>query len=365
MLKHIQHKKRTVMQTITKYVVLAIIGLSMYLSHAQDSIPAIKNEANIKMLEQVKETIKKEERDYLKAEVEAINARLDTGDITREEAETLKLEAAKKAALNIKNRIAIADNKIALLKRNEYGLNRTENDSKFGVIINNQPYLLPEKKEKKKKYDKRTSSDFVLAFGFNNAIIEGEKLDDSPYKFGGSRFIELGWAWKTRVFKNTNFLRFKYGYSFHINGFKPDDNQYFVQQDDQTLLQEFPETLKKSKLTITNLVFPVHFEFGPSKKIERDTYFRYSTNRKFKIGVGGYGGFNIGTRQKLKYKLNGEQTKEKQKRSFNTSNLVYGVSGYVAWDDVALYVKYELSPIFKNQIVDQNNIAVGLRFDMN
>ena len=92
-----------------------------------------------------------------------------------------------------------------------------------------------------------------------SAIVEGDNLDNSPYKFGGSRFFELGWAWKTRVFKNSNFLRFKYGYSLQINGLKPDDNQYFTRQDNQTVLEVFPENLRKSKLSITNLVFPVHF----------------------------------------------------------------------------------------------------------
>jgi hypothetical protein len=112
------------------------------------------------------------------------------------------------------------------------------------------------------------------------------------------------------------------------------------------------------------LVFPVHFEFGPSKRIDKDTYFRYSTDNQFKIGIGGYAGFNIGTRQKLKYELDGERIKEKQKRDFNTSNVVYGLSGYIAFGDTALYVKYDLSPIFKDQVIDQNNISIGVRFDM-
>src|SRR5690606_38776631 len=234
----------------------------------------------------------------------------------------------------------------------------------FGFDLLGKPRIRMRTDYKPRKYDKRTTNDIVLAFGFNNAIVEGESLNDSPYKFGGSRFFEIGMAWKTRVFDNTNFMRIKYGVSLQVNGLKPTDNQYFVQQDNQTVLEEFPEKLQKSKLTITNLVFPVHFEFGTSKKIEKDTYFRYSTSNKFKIGLGGYGGFNIGTRQKLKYEIDGERIKDKQKRGFNTTNLVYGLSGYLALGDVALYVKYNLSPIFKNQMVEQNNIPVGLRFDM-
>ncbi|NJX15217.1 hypothetical protein [Tamlana crocina] len=348
------------MQTIIKYLISLVFTLCVQLIPAQKSIPAIKNEKNIEMLEKVKLTIEKEEKEHLKAEVEAINAKVENGEITLKEAQELKMEAAKIAALNIENRIAIANNKIELLKRNDYGLNKTANKHVFGIVINDEPYTITQPK----KYDRRTSSEFVLAFGLNNAIIEGESLDDSSYKFGGSRFFEAGWAWKTRVFENSNFLRLKYGVSFQINGLKPNDNQYFVQQNDQTFLEEFPSNLKKSKLSITNLVFPVHFELGPSKKIERDNYFRYSTSNKFKIGFGGYGGFNVGTRQKLKYTMDGERKKDKQKHSFNTSNLVYGISGYIAFDDVALYAKYDLSPLFKDQFADQNNISIGLRFDM-
>ncbi len=80
--------------------------------------------------------------------------------------------------------------------------------------------------------------------------------------------------------------------------------------------------------------------------------------------MGGYAGFNIGTRQKLKYEVEGDRVKDKIKRSYNASDLVYGLSSYIAFDDIALYVKYDLSPIFKDQAIDQNNISLGLRFDM-
>lgn len=358
------------MQTITKYLVLLILCLNLHCVYAQDTIANVNNKHKIEELKKLRDDIKNQEKEFLKAEVEAINRRLENADISNEEAEILKKEAAKKRALNIENRIAIVSNKISLLQRNEEGYNANEDEelSKIGISIGGEEGSFAginiTNKNKPKKYDLRTTSDFVLAFGLNNAIIEGENLDDSPYKFGGSRFFEIGWAWKTRVFKNSNFLRLKYGYSFQINGLKPKDNNYFVQDGNQTILEEFPEDLKKSKLSITNLVFPVHFEFGPSKKIDKDTYFRYSTDNQFKIGIGGYAGFNIGSRQKLKYELDGERTKDKQKKSFNTTNLVYGLSTYIAFDEVALYVKYDLSPIFKNQAIDQNNISLGVRFDM-
>ncbi|MFH4968702.1 hypothetical protein V8G61_10915 [Gaetbulibacter sp. M240] len=361
------------MQTITKILVLLVVSFHVSLSQAQDNDvekESVNNAEKIERLKEAREAVKTEERDFLKAEVEAIDARLDKGYITPEEADILKREAAKKRALNIENRLSIIDNKIALLQRNEEGYytNDDKEPSKIGITIDGEEYSFAginiNKKNKPRKYDLRTTSDFVLAFGLNNAIIEGQSLDDSPYKFGGSRFFEIGWAWKNRVFENSNFLRLKYGVSLQINGLKPDDNQYFVNQDGQISLQQFPETLRKSKLAMTNLVFPVHFEFGPSKRYDHDTYFRYSTQNQFKFGIGGYGGFNIGTRQKLKYSIDGDRKKEKQKGGFNTSNLVYGLSAYMAFDDMAVYVKYDLSPIFKDQAIEQRNISLGVRFDM-
>jgi len=357
------------MQTITKCLVLIILSLNLTKVSAQDETNTF-NKEKIETLKTLKQSIKNEERELLKARVETINQRLDRGDISQNEADKLKKEAAKKHALNIENRIAIVDNKIALLERNSK-LNTEDNYDGFTFRIGgsqelseNFVYFGKKKHDKPRRYDRRTSSDLVLAFGLNNAIIEDSNFDDSPYKIGGSRFFEIGWAWKTRVFKNSNWLRFKYGYSFQINGLKPKDNLYFVQQGNETLLEEFQYDLRKSKLTITNLVFPMHFEFGPSRRIDRENYFRYSTHNKFKIGLGGYAGFNIGTRQKLKYTAEGEKIKDKMKRNYNATSLVYGLSSYIAIDDIALYVKYDLSPIFKDQMVKQNNISVGVRFDM-
>jgi hypothetical protein len=329
-------------------------------------------EESIEMLIKLKQTIEEEEREALKSKVEAINQRLSKGDITQAEAERLKKEAAQKHALNIENRIAIIDNKIELLKRNGYvSKESSDDDNSYTFRIGSGDdegdsfiYFGKKRYDKPRKYDRRTSSDMVLAFGLNNALIEGENFDDTPYKIGGSRFFEIGWAWKTRVFENSNFLRIKYGYSFQINGLKPKDNMYFTQNGDETMLEEFPSELKKSKLSITNLVFPVHFEFGPSRRIDREDYFRYTTRNQFKIGIGGYAGFNIGTRQKLKYSVDGEKVKDKMKKSFNATSLVYGLSGYIAFDDTALYVKYDISPIFNDQAVKQNNISLGVRFDM-
>ncbi|MDH7911828.1 hypothetical protein [Winogradskyella sp. SYSU M77433] len=367
------------MNTITRMAIgLLVSMLALNSLQAQekevDSVNIEKNANLIKIqkLESLKLKIEEEERELLKAEIEAINSRLDAGKITAAEAEDLKKEAAKKRALNIENRLTIVDSKIALLQRNESGYDNNDDDDSYVFSIGgNNEYgeefiFLGKKKNKKKprKYDRRTTSDIVFALGFNNTLIDGESIDDSPYKLAGSGFMELGYAWKTRIFDNTNFWRLKYGFSFQWNKLNIKDNNYLVNTDGDVSLQEFPTNLDKAKFRTTNLVFPVHLEFGPSKKIEKEDYFRYSTHNKLKIGIGGYAGFNIGSMQKLKYKEDGNRVKDKQRDGFEVSEFVYGLSSYVSLGDVALYVKYDLNPLFKDQLVDQNNISVGVRFDM-
>jgi len=355
------------MKTIITYVVLTTLALSACFLQAQNE----NNSGTIEKLKSDREQIVVSEKEGLKNEVEAINERLVKGEITAEKAQELKEQVAKKYALNIENRFAIIDNQIALLERNgsEYlnsdkrkisiGLGAKDEDDTilFGINVKTG-------EKDKVKYDRRTYSDLVIAFGLNKTNVNDQSLDDSDYKIAGSRFFEIGYAWKTRVFKNSNFMRIKYGISYQSNGLKPTDNRYFVDNGDQTELQEFRVELDKSKFRMDNLVVPVHFEFGPSKRIETSEKLRFSAANKFRIGLGGYIGTNISTRQKLKYKENGERIKDKIKRNYNTSDLIYGVSTYLGFGDTSLYVKYDMSPIFKNAQIDQNNVSLGVRFDL-
>ncbi|MFK5972665.1 MAG: hypothetical protein QM485_05235 [Flavobacteriaceae bacterium] len=254
-----------------------------------------------------------------------------------------------------------------MLERNEYA-NIVDSKIKEGPSITIGPKvgkmgIRIQGDGKPLKYDIRTSTVLLFATGFNNVIMQGGSLKDSPYKIGRSRFVELDYNLQTRVLKNSNFMRLHYSISLQWDKLVPKNNQYFVQNENETNLEQFPVSLKKSKLTFTNLVFPLHIEFGPSQKLDRENI-RYVTSNHFKIGIGGYTGFNIGTKQRLRYKENDAKVKEKIKKDYNTTGFVYGLSGYIGFGGVSLYAKYSLSPIFKNQTIKENTISLGLRFDL-
>lgn len=90
-------KKRTVMQTITKYLTLLVLCFIVQLINAQDPIKKPINHKRIEALKAFKETIKQQEKDFLKAEVEVINSQLNKGEITTETAEKLKKRSCRKA----------------------------------------------------------------------------------------------------------------------------------------------------------------------------------------------------------------------------------------------------------------------------
>lgn len=354
------------MKSITYCITLVMWLLSMAYCYAQEE----GENRRIQLLNAAKEAVINEEKDALRKEVEAINSRLEEDQITMEEAERLKQQAAERRALNIENRVGIINHKIELVQRNgdtndendfsvfSINLGRDESSGKsiFGVSFKDVP-------QSERVYDRRTKSEFVFSFGLNNAIIEGQSLSDSPYKIAGSRFAEIGLSWKTRILKESNVLRFKYGVSFQFNGLKPTDNRYVVDMGRETTLEEFPIDMDKSKFRMDHLVIPLHLEIGGSKKIEKETYFRYDDDQSFKLGIGGYAGINLGTRQKLKYVNEGERVKEKLRGNYNTNNFIYGLSAYVGVGDLSLYAKYDLNTIFRNNPIEQRNVSLGLRWD--
>lgn len=343
-----------------------VIAQEIAVEKQQDSLI---NQKQLLELQTERERLINKEKSILKSQVSEIEEKLANNEITEEEAEEQKMYYATIAAENIANRNAIIDNQVALIKRGQsidpafngfrlvFG---SDAEGLFGLDFEPRG----DTTSYKVRYDKRTSTNLVISAGLNNAIIDGTSLEDSPYEHWGSRYFEIGLAWKTRVFQNTNWLRVKYGFSFQFNGLKLEGDQYYVEQGDQTVIQMFSEPLEKSKMRFDNLVLPLHFEFGSSEKVVKDDRVRYHTARRFKVGLGGYGGFNITTIQKLKYEEEGRSRKDRFKQNYNTNNFIYGLSAYVGVGDFSIYAKYDLNTIFKNNPVEQRNASLGVRFDL-
>lgn len=355
-------------------------------------------EGEVKKISDKIALITKIQKDSLKAKVEAINGQLDDKKITEEKATELKNEAAAYHAKQIEllvsveeqklqqlvqdktnGKIASMDDKDIVYKKNESDSFRIGNKiftvRKSGTADDDVDFRFWDKDERDARNERksnfrrnrRTTSQFVFALGVNNVLVDNQlsSLDNSDYKFWQSHFYELGWTWKTRMSKDASKLYFKYGFSFLWNNLRANENRYHVVNGDVTNLVVHPDVLGESRLRNMQLTFPMHFEFDFSENGEySDGTTRDRTNQSVRLGVGGFFGFKLGTKQFIEYRnTNGTRIEEVQKDDFNASTLNYGVSTYIAWRAIGLYMKYDLNPLFTDS--QTRNLSLGLRFDIN
>ncbi|AXG74239.1 hypothetical protein DVK85_08300 [Flavobacterium arcticum] len=346
------------MKTVIFYVVASLCLLVTKLNAQTFEERAHEISKNI-------EEVTKQQKDSLKMEVEQVNKMLENNEISEQEADARKKEYATKRAKNIEVRVTAEEEKLTQLVKDK--VDGKVDDSRvtrtFGVFSYSKGSKSDTITRYKKHEPKRTTSQFVFALGVNRVVVDGE-IDTDNYKWR-SDFYEWGVAWNTRIFKENNLLRAKYGLSLQYNNLRPDDNKKFVSEGGKTYLEDSGLDLKVSRLRYVNLVVPVHLEFDFTKKRTGDEKVYFPSHNSFRVGLGGYAGVNVKEKQILKYKENGNRQKDKEKGDFNVSDFVYGVSAYVGYRDISLYAKYDLQPIFQNNDIDQNNLSLGIRFDFN
>ncbi|GEP49505.1 hypothetical protein FNO01nite_01770 [Flavobacterium noncentrifugens] len=319
-------------------------------------------EARAKAIAEKIETITKEEKAALKAEVEVVNQQLENAEISAKDADDKKLQLAETRAKNIENRTAQAEQELKDLVQQKVDGKITENDSTKKFLIS---WKYNKKKNEKEFGESRTTSQFVFALGGNN-LVTNKALAHSDFRYFGSHFYEWGVTNNTRILKENNLLHIKYGLSLQYNNLRPTDNRLFEENGKQTDLVEAVIHLKDSRFRNVNLVVPIHLEFDFSGSEMKDEKRIFKTHESFRVGLGGYAGFNVKSKQILEFEdADGNDVTQKTKGSYNVNDFIYGASAYVGYKEISLYVKYDINPLFKDNATDQNNISYGVRFDFN
>ena len=378
------------MQKIILYTVVVLLSFIGKLNAQEnDSIKSQKEtfEQRAKKIANTIEFVTKSEKQALKEKVEAIEIQLENGKISVDEASRLKKEAAESSAMKIETEInkqnsalqeliqQKVNGEIASIDGSEkrggtmiiLGGTGTDSIGKNKTEINiGSLKVYHGEEDKMKRLSKRTTSQFVLAFGMNNLVTEGESLNDSDFKVWGSRFFEWGFTLNSRLLKNHNLLHAKYGLSLMYNNLRPTDNRYFVKNGNQTTLQSGFTNFDDSKFKNVYLTAPLHLEFDfTPKKFDKEGNSYFRSHKSFRVGIGGYAGVRIKSKQILKYEEDDQKVKTKQKGDFNVNDFNYGLSAYIGHGQLSLYAKYDINPLFKNNTIDQNNVSLGLRFDFN
>ena len=355
-----------------KKLVLLLFALSIFGMQAQETDP---NKRLTEITADISNFVKQEKAD-LKTKLLEVEKRLKAKEITNEEAESLK----QKYTQNSSSRIAeytetktakigeiveeIVNEGTKVIVINDDTEDEENDDDKKDVILK---INIPKDKITKKKKDKkpkRTVDRFVFAVGMNNVIANGDfsTLESSDYKMWQSNTVEFGWAWKTRVIEKSSLLNLKYGFGFRWNVYSPKGNLFHVDSGDNTDLVTHVESLDKSKLSSTYLVTPVYLEFDFSKPKITDGKTKLRRNKSVRLGLGGYAGLRLwNTNQTIEYSNDIGDIETKIKSDYNLGRFKYGIATYLGYEDVSVFVNYDLNPLFENQ--DLNNVSLGLRWD--
>jgi hypothetical protein len=221
----------------------------------------------------------------------------------------------------------------------------------------------------KRERPKGISHYFNIDLGLNNYLSPDGFPDETnaPYtvKPWGSWYIALG-SMNETFLSPTVSLQFGANVSWYNFKFQ-NKSVYVIRGEDEVEFPENPEMLdvnfRKSKLTVAyvNISLVPMFNFG---RKHYDGWRVWDSNPKsgFRIGLGGYGGYRIGSYHKIKYKNDGTE-KNNDHDSFYLENFRYGLRFQLGFRDTDVFFNYDLNNLFReNRGPELNAISFGIIF---
>ena len=195
----------------------------------------------------------------------------------------------------------------------------------------------------------RTWQSFNFDLGTNNYLENGKFPDSDGAVYSvrpwGSWYIAASSTQRTRVGRNF-FLEWGLGLSWYNFKFQ-DDDAMLVKNDNGVVFETDQRDVdhRKSKLTASyiNASFVPVIDFGDRGRKPR-MWDNYGT--AFRIGIGPYIGYRVGSHSKLVYKDDGDLEKEKNRDSFYLNNFRYGARLQLGFYGTDLFFNYDLNELF-------------------
>ncbi len=215
------------------------------------------------------------------------------------------------------------------------------------------------------KYGTKTTP--YLAFGVGNVATDGA-FANSEFGYMRSNYFEWGVAARTPFSKTNNKWGIRYGLGFKYNGLATTQNRMFgLRGENQTVTMSAPINLRKNYAYFRNtyVTIPISLDFTTTSKTYNEANRRFTTKEGINFGIGGYVGYNINSKQFIRYEnADGYKVAEQQKGDWNVNDFQYGLTAYAGKDHFKLVFKYDLSPVFSNNAVDQNYWSIGLQLGL-
>src|SRR5690606_28659618 len=205
-----------------------------------------------------------------------------------------------------------------------------------------------------------------IMLGAGNVATNGA-VDNPEFGHLRSTPVECGVAFG-KPFSTTNHTGAdRYGLRFKYNGLATTQNQEFDLAGNQTVTVTSVKEMRKNYAYLRNtyITIPISLDFTTTSKTYNEANRRFTTKEGYNFGIGGYVGYNINSKQFIRYEnADGYKVYEQQKGNWNVNDFQYGLTAYAGKDHFKVVLKYDLSPVFSNNVVDQNYWSIGLQLGL-
>ncbi|MCC3152947.1 outer membrane beta-barrel protein [Hymenobacter sp. BT770] len=208
---------------------------------------------------------------------------------------------------------------------------------------------------------KHTSSNLIFDLGLNAFVNQKQYLSPTgqpeavDLRTEGSRYVNLGWDWDTRLGGKHSPVSITVGPQFAFNNFMLSGNNKWVSANGRTDVVHEADSrqLQKTKLATSSINLPLMLRLQL-----RDSHYKET----FTIGAGGFIGYRIKSWTKLKYTNEGTVYKDKEDGSYNMENFLYGLQGTIGYGSMEFFAKYNMNQLFKtNAGPDTQVLSFGIR----
>jgi Skp family chaperone for outer membrane proteins len=194
----------------------------------------------------------------------------------------------------------------------------------------------------------RTWQSFNFDLGTNNYLQDGKfpgSEDLHSVRPWGSWYLGFSSVQSTRVAKKL-FLQWSLGMNWYNFKFENDDVR-IIKTDDGVIFEHDDRDANfiKSKLTASyiNAALIPMLDFGDNGRKHRF----WEDSNSFRIGVGPYVGYRVGSHTKQVYNDGGRE-KDKDRDSLHLNNFRYGARLQLGYRSTDLFFNYDVSELFVN-----------------
>ena len=302
---------------------------------------------------QVLKSVYESESLSLKEKIDVVNEQVSEGNLSENQAYQVIAEITRQESTEP----IVKEGEVVHLEKVDYEADWSKEKNPFEFAMGAQTDTVV-------KYRSKTSP--YLAIGIGNVAADGA-FAGSEFGYMRSNSVEWGIAVRRPFSKTNNKFGIRYGLGFKYNGLATTQNREFALAGEQTVTTPSDKDLRKSYAYLRNtyITVPITLDFTTATKTYNAANRRFVEKNGFNFGVGGYVSYNINSKQFLRYEnANGYKIHEKQKGDWNVNDFQYGLMAYAGINNLKIIAKYDLNPMFKDNLVDQNYWSLGLQIEL-